>query len=213
MDDNSSWRAKRRQTIVVAAARLFAQLPFERVQMDAIAQEAGVGKPTLYRYFPSKQDLYLAVCEAAFNALERRMAEAAKASLPAEAIERMVEALITVLDRQIATVTLLDKEAGPLSSRWRALYRRHRQAILGSLRGVIEAGIARSDFHNLDIEIAPGLIIGAIRGALLANNGVPRAQLIEQMTRFILDGLGAGTARQHGVAAKHAMQAGSFGAS
>jgi AcrR family transcriptional regulator len=181
--------------------------------MDAIAQEAGLGKPTLYRYFPSKQELYLAVCEAAFNALERRMAEAAKASNPAEGIERMVEALITVLDRQIATVTLLDKETGPLSSRWRALYRRHRQSILGSLRGVIEAGIARSDFHNLDIDIAPGLIIGAIRGALLANNGVPRAQLIEQMTRFILDGLGAGTGRQHGVATKRAMQAGSFGAS
>ena len=52
--------AEKEQQIVRAAAEVFANRDFHRVLMDDVAARAGVGKGTLYRYFPTKDDLYFA---------------------------------------------------------------------------------------------------------------------------------------------------------
>ena len=61
-------QAKRRQ-ITDAARRLFLSQGFARTSMDAITAEAGVSKQTLYAYFPSKDDLLLAIVAEALQAL------------------------------------------------------------------------------------------------------------------------------------------------
>ncbi|WP_235736460.1 TetR family transcriptional regulator [Nocardioides alcanivorans] len=49
----------RYRRILRAAARLGAEHGHERMQMNDVAKEAGVAIATLYRYFPSKNDLFL----------------------------------------------------------------------------------------------------------------------------------------------------------
>ena len=51
------WRARRREVILNAAAELFAGRDYASVQVEEVAKRAGVGKATLYRYFPSKEEL------------------------------------------------------------------------------------------------------------------------------------------------------------
>ena len=51
-------RARRRQQIMVAAKRVFAQRGFNRATMEDIAQEAELSPGTLYLYFKSKDELY-----------------------------------------------------------------------------------------------------------------------------------------------------------
>jgi AcrR family transcriptional regulator len=53
---------KRRQ-IVDGARRLFLAQGFDAASMNAIAQEAGVSKGTLYVYFKSKEELFTAIVE------------------------------------------------------------------------------------------------------------------------------------------------------
>lgn len=48
----------KRQQILTAAARVFAARGFHRAKMADIALEAGVGKGTIYEYFPSKKELF-----------------------------------------------------------------------------------------------------------------------------------------------------------
>ena len=55
-------RAKR-ERIHQAAQTLFMQQGFEATSMDAIAEAAAVSKPTLYRYYQSKEALFIAVLE------------------------------------------------------------------------------------------------------------------------------------------------------
>ena len=46
------------------AARLFYQQGYRAVGVDTIAAESGVGKMTLYRHYPSKDDLIVAYLKA-----------------------------------------------------------------------------------------------------------------------------------------------------
>lgn len=50
----------RRQAILKAAREVFRDQGFERASMDAICERAGGSKATLYSYFPSKEDLFIA---------------------------------------------------------------------------------------------------------------------------------------------------------
>ena len=57
-------RDERRDQLLAIAQRLFATEGYHHVSMDDIADRAEVSKPVLYRHFPSKLDLYLAVVDA-----------------------------------------------------------------------------------------------------------------------------------------------------
>ena len=49
---------ERRRQLLGAGAALFAEHAYEEISMRDIAQAAGVSKPLLYHYFPSKIDLF-----------------------------------------------------------------------------------------------------------------------------------------------------------
>ena len=55
--------ARNREVILAAASRLVDELGVERVSMDAVAREAGVGKGTLFRRFTSREGLMAAVLD------------------------------------------------------------------------------------------------------------------------------------------------------
>jgi AcrR family transcriptional regulator len=55
--------AVRREEILDAAVRVFARAPFRVAGTAEIARAAGIAEPTLYRYFGSKRDLYLAALD------------------------------------------------------------------------------------------------------------------------------------------------------
>ena len=60
---------KRRQRMSQAAVRLFTEHAYADVHMDAIAAAAGVAKPTLYRYFATKEALFIEALECALEEL------------------------------------------------------------------------------------------------------------------------------------------------
>ena len=51
----------KRQTILEAAAEVFRVQGFAGASMTAVAERAGGSKATLYRYFDSKEDVFIAV--------------------------------------------------------------------------------------------------------------------------------------------------------
>lgn len=61
---------QRRKRIVQAAAALASRGGVEAMQMRTVAERAGVALGTLYRYFPSKMDLVVAVVSEEIDLLE-----------------------------------------------------------------------------------------------------------------------------------------------
>jgi AcrR family transcriptional regulator len=53
----------RRETVLDAAIRVFGRTSYRAAGTAEIAREAGIAEPTIYRYFDSKRDLYLAALE------------------------------------------------------------------------------------------------------------------------------------------------------
>lgn len=60
----------KRRTILNCAIDVFARCGFRNADVQVIADDAGVGKGTVYRYFGNKEDLFLATVDAAMKRLE-----------------------------------------------------------------------------------------------------------------------------------------------
>ncbi len=71
-------KAESRRRILDAAREVFFRDGFMRANLDEMAEKAGVAKGTLYRYFESKADLYVAVLADNLELFLQRMEEAAK---------------------------------------------------------------------------------------------------------------------------------------
>jgi AcrR family transcriptional regulator len=69
--------------ILDAAERLLGQLGYSKTTMDDVARAAGVGKRTIYVYFPSKEDLTLATIDRIVDRLCARLEAVAAADRPA----------------------------------------------------------------------------------------------------------------------------------
>ncbi|NEQ54710.1 MAG: helix-turn-helix transcriptional regulator, partial [Leptolyngbya sp. SIO3F4] len=53
--------AERRDAILGAAADLFAEYEYEALSLNGIAEAAGISKPSVYRYFSSKEEIFLVI--------------------------------------------------------------------------------------------------------------------------------------------------------
>ncbi|HVV10225.1 mycofactocin system transcriptional regulator [Amycolatopsis sp.] len=65
-----------RSEVEHAAFELFARQGFERTTVDDIAQAAGIGRRTFFRYFPSKNDVAWGDFEGQLTLMRTRLAEA-----------------------------------------------------------------------------------------------------------------------------------------
>src|SRR5262245_3931441 len=64
---------RRREGILEAAVNLFAERGYPGTDMQVLADTLGVGKGTVYRYFPSKRDLFLAAADYGMRRLQGRV--------------------------------------------------------------------------------------------------------------------------------------------
>jgi TetR/AcrR family transcriptional regulator, mexJK operon transcriptional repressor len=195
-------RAKQQQ-ILTAAVALFAERGFEGTSTDAITAGAGVSKETLYRYYPSKEQLLVAamqelVLEGTFTG--------ASLQLPAEAtredLERVLRALAgAVIDRVItpeylALARLLLAESGrrpELAQMFRSLVpEAGASAIIAILTQARDRGLLRGDV-DLGAALwlfAGPLLLSAVTGMLAGGEGPRRPDdaQVAAMIRLFLDG-------------------------
>jgi AcrR family transcriptional regulator len=89
---------ERREQLIAAAIREFAEQGYQAASTAAIARRAGISQPYIYALFPSKQDLFIAVHDEVVGRIRRAFAEAAtRGSTPDEKLERMGEVYPTLI--------------------------------------------------------------------------------------------------------------------
>ena len=157
--------AANRQHILSAARHLLEKRGVEQVTMDEIAHAARVGKGTLYRRYPDKAALVLALMDACFLDFEREtLADLEASSGNTSAIDQ----LHTFLDRLIAWTeehtqwlgVIADQSSGARrgSGRCGPIYRWLHGVVDYLLRQAVAAGQARVD----DTVYAADVILSAV---------------------------------------------------
>jgi AcrR family transcriptional regulator len=68
-------REVRKQLIISAAMTLFEERSFHEIGMRDIAAEAGVSAASIYRYFPSRDDLFVEALIQDINKIENELEE------------------------------------------------------------------------------------------------------------------------------------------
>lgn len=98
-------RATDNAAAIVAAARVvIAERGPEKLRLAAVAEAAGVSRPTLYRWFPTKDDLLAAIAEAEIARFDEGLATLVAAQrTPARRLDAALRYLITYLDGQLGT--------------------------------------------------------------------------------------------------------------
>ena len=188
-DDAPTLRAdaeRNRVRIIDAARTVFAEHGLG-VGVDAVAREAGVGVGTLYRRFPTKQDLLRAIVEDRVERLGQGFAAAARIEDPWEAFATAAEALAAAIarDRAFFEVIHAVEPDAAYAARDRTL-----RAIAPILRRAQKAGAVRTD---LVIEDVPALC--AVAARLPAWRLEQQPELWRRYLGVVLDGVRPEAAR------------------
>ena len=155
---------ERRRRILEAATRLFAEAPYDAVQVDDIARVAQVAKPTLYRYFDTKERLFVEALEGTLDELRARVAAIARGTGPADArLRAVIEVMFAEIGRLKALIRALDSSAGTLGDRGRAVLRRELRHLRGEIALVLRDGASTGLFAAVDPDVAALVVLGGVR--------------------------------------------------
>ncbi len=93
-DRQSRKRRAMRQSISVAATRLFLERGFDQVTVDEIAAAADVGRMTVFNHFPRKEDMFFDRDEEGREALREALRQRDPHVAPVEALRLLAHRLV-----------------------------------------------------------------------------------------------------------------------
>ncbi len=168
VDSDAQRRAIRR-----AARGVFARRGVSGTGLAHVARQAGMGRSSLYHYYPDKSALMRDMIRELLGDEEALFAAAARgAGTPLERMERLTFALTEIFESwSAASRLLLD-----LRLRDASLFRRFFRRIRHDLENLITEGQHRDMIdRSLDPRLAAATMIGAVDGLLLQHLVDPRA--------------------------------------
>ena len=145
---------ERRQAILDAAMKVFAQRGYAAATIRAIAREANIAQGTIYLYFPSKRDLLLALYRSMIlESLEEIMARPEKGDDEAFLRSLVVDRILRF--RQNAQAVRFAFTELPFHDELREkFYREIALEQLGRIQAFLKDRIAKGSFRPLRPEIA-----------------------------------------------------------
>jgi AcrR family transcriptional regulator len=209
--------AARHEAIIAAARALASESGLGAVQIAPVAERAGVAAGTVYRYFPSKDDLVAAVVNATSErevAAIRAAAAAAPGALSGLAAAIIAFASAALQARRLAVAMLAEEpppqpppqvgegQGGGAEGVGRFAFRRH---ISAEFEALIRAAIAAGHLPNQPPAAMAAAVIGAavegLVGPLAPTLAGPEAKraAVQEITLFALRALGVADGRARGL--------------
>jgi AcrR family transcriptional regulator len=182
-----------RDRILKGAMKLFTSLGFSNVSTEQIARECGVGKATLYRYFPSK-DALLLCCVESMTAQISAVIESVfdnPALSPRDKVACFLEPIVRFVSG-INPAALADVQRSAPDA-YVKIEESRRRLILNNIERIVcegkEAGIVRQD---LDGTLVAHVLIGAIshlcQPQVQAEVDLPFGQMLRQVLNLLWEG-------------------------
>src|SRR5271157_2940815 len=179
---------RRRHEIFRSSVALIFKQGFAATSMQEIAQSAGVGKSTLYDYFPTKDHVLLFVFEEELELLQENAEGIAAQDIPLQKkLTKILEAHLEFLIRN----KNINREITLQASRLEQLGQRHilkkRYAYQDLLRGLLEQGVQEGIFRPVNTRLTVRLLISMVEVLVYTTRptGTPADMLADALEIFL----------------------------
>jgi AcrR family transcriptional regulator len=185
--------ARRQEEILTAAVRLFAKHGYADTDTQRLADELGVGKGTLYRYFPSKEALFLAAVDRAMRQLRQHIDDSmADVVDPLDQVVAAVRAYLRFVADHPEFVELLMQERAQFKHRKKPTYFEHREANLERWRAHYRSLIAAGRVRDMPVEHITDVMSQLLYGTLFINYFTGQRKPSDEQAEEILNVVFAG---------------------
>lgn len=198
--------ARRKAQILDTAAKVFAGFGFAGTDVQVIADRLGVGKGTVYRYFPTKEALFLAAVERGLQELTAEMDAVLDdpADDPVEQTRRAVRAYLGFFARRPEMAELFIQERAAFPHHHRPLYfsmkddSDHEDKHAAFWQRLADSGRVRPMPAERFFAVVGDLLYGTILTNLLSARPADPAAQTEDVLDVIMNGMLTDAGRREG---------------
>ncbi len=157
-----------RQTqILDAASEVFSEKGFANTQIDEIAELAGLGKGTIYRYFRDKKKLFLSVVDRGLEDLKDTiLVEMDKTEDPLKKIETVIRAYLSFFERKNNLVGVLIHEQSSFQKRIAQRYFEHYYGNVDKMKQIFEEAIEKDIIKDIDVDNTISVLSCLLNGVI-----------------------------------------------
>ena len=187
-------KESKRELIMAAAIQIFSQKGYHNSKMEDIALAAGIGKGTIYEYFPGKLQLLQEIMEQSFHLYDHSLAADLNNSLSfATKIKVLLEGHFRFCqqNKDLTRFMFWDTEViDEELMKWGIEKRAEKE---GRLQEMIRDGIRSGEIRDLDPKLITVMISGVFSAiwipVVVEGWEVDAAQAAAQITDMLLQGL------------------------
>jgi AcrR family transcriptional regulator len=173
--------------ITQAAAELLLERGFDKTTVDEVAALAGVGKATVYRRWPSKEDLAVAAMETLYSV---EIPEPDTGSIAGDLAESYRAVLAFVNSPPGAAFLRMSIAESVRDERIAALYRASTERREAESRRTFERAIARGEVRpHIDVDAAVQWLGGLLASRAITHRPMPTLDDVDRLVEFTLRGV------------------------
>jgi AcrR family transcriptional regulator len=181
-----------RQRILEAASRRFMEMGISKVTLDEIAEELRMSKKTMYRYFPSKDDLLRNIIHERIKRNSQRLTDIMTSGKP---LAEKLQEIFAFVGREFSGVSrqfVVDlRRLSP--ALWEEAEEFRRKTIVSNVRKMIEQAKQEGMIRNeLNVDLFVLLFVSAVENILtpqtLADQPFSALQAIQGILNIMFEG-------------------------
>lgn len=186
-DPNLELINRRRSEILAVAAIAFARHGYSKADVQTIANEAGVAKGTLYHYFGSKEQIFLAAVDDGMRQLNERLTLVyGQATDPVEAIAAGIYVYLQFFDSNKSIVELFIQERAHFADRKKPTYFEYRDANIGPWRELVALLIKEGRLRGDSVDQIVDAMGALLYGSMFTNYFSKRKQTVESQAADLI---------------------------
>ncbi|MEJ2495605.1 MAG: helix-turn-helix domain containing protein [Ignavibacteriaceae bacterium] len=190
-----SKNSPKEKEIIEAARNRFAHYGFSKVTMEEVALDVGMGKASLYYYFPNKEDLFKSVIQKEQDLFVEEIKNLIRQNLTAtKKLEDYVSKRLEYFQQLINLATLNVHSFVDIKSMFKELFKSFEDQELLLLQKIFDEGKSKGEFDKSVTEKTTRIFLHLLQGLRLRiiksininrTEKVNYAELREETMRFV----------------------------
>jgi AcrR family transcriptional regulator len=186
----------KREAIIEHAIATFAEDGFRNADVQAIADGAGVGKGTVYRYFGNKEELFWATCMAVLERLAAHlMAAVSPVESPLEKLRAAASAYAGFFEANPRYLEVFVQERAQFRGYVPENHLNYHEKLFDRFGEILQRGIQLGEFRDVDVRKTMislnGVVYGSVVWACYAKDDRPLPERTLHAVDIFFDGIRA----------------------